>query len=181
LPRELSGFEIEAFFTFTASERALIEARRGPSLRLGLALQIGFLRMSLLGAASVQSDKTAAALLEMIAEVDAIAASRPPTVDEVERVKAHEIRTLSGRFETSAAIVDRLVQSAIDHRSDDYVDTFKQAVEALSLDEVAAAAQALFVQGAMTWVIIGDLDQVAASLRETGLEVQVFGADGRPL
>jgi hypothetical protein len=29
LPRELSGFEIEAFFTFTASERALIEARRG--------------------------------------------------------------------------------------------------------------------------------------------------------
>jgi len=30
LPRELSGFEIEAFFTFKASERALIEARRGP-------------------------------------------------------------------------------------------------------------------------------------------------------
>jgi len=46
LPRELSGFEIEAFFTFTASERALIEARRGASLKLGLALQIGFLRMS---------------------------------------------------------------------------------------------------------------------------------------
>ena len=46
LPRELSGFEIEAFFSFTASERALIEARRGPSLKLGLALQIGFLRMS---------------------------------------------------------------------------------------------------------------------------------------
>ncbi len=46
LPRELSGFEIEAFFTFTAGERALIEARRGPSLKLGLALQIGFLRMS---------------------------------------------------------------------------------------------------------------------------------------
>jgi Domain of unknown function (DUF4158) len=49
LPRELSGFEIEAFFTFTASERALIEARRGPSLKLGLALQIGFLRMILVG------------------------------------------------------------------------------------------------------------------------------------
>jgi len=46
LPRDLSGFEIEAFFTFTASELALIEARRGPSLKLGLALQIGFLRMS---------------------------------------------------------------------------------------------------------------------------------------
>jgi hypothetical protein len=42
LPRELSGFEIEAFFTFTASERALIEVRRGPSLKLGLALPMAF-------------------------------------------------------------------------------------------------------------------------------------------
>ena len=46
LPRELTGFEIEAFFTFTLAERALIEERRRPELKLGLALQIGFLRMS---------------------------------------------------------------------------------------------------------------------------------------
>lgn len=46
LSRELSGFEIEAFFTFSARERAVIEARRDSSLKLGLALQIGFLRMS---------------------------------------------------------------------------------------------------------------------------------------
>ena len=46
LPRELSGFEIEAFFTFTLAERQLIEERRRPALKLGLALQIGFLRMS---------------------------------------------------------------------------------------------------------------------------------------
>lgn len=48
LPRELTDFEIEAFFTFTftLAERALIEGRRRPELKLGLALQIGFLRMS---------------------------------------------------------------------------------------------------------------------------------------
>jgi len=46
LPRELSAFELEAFFTFSADERQLIEQRRAPSLKLGLALQIGFLRMS---------------------------------------------------------------------------------------------------------------------------------------
>ena len=82
---------------------------------------------------------------------------------------------------SSPSIVARLVQNAIEHRGDDYVDTLKQAVEAISLEEVAAAAQALFVQSAMTWVIVGDLDQVAASLRETGLEVQVLGDDGRTL
>jgi TnpA family transposase len=45
LPRELTAFEIEAFFTFTLAERQLIEDRRRPALKLGLALQIGFLRM----------------------------------------------------------------------------------------------------------------------------------------
>lgn len=46
LPRELTAFEIEAFFTFTLAERQMIEDRRRPTLKLGLALQIGFLRMS---------------------------------------------------------------------------------------------------------------------------------------
>ena len=46
LPRALSDFEIEASFTFTLAERQLIEERRRPALKLGLALQIGFLRMS---------------------------------------------------------------------------------------------------------------------------------------
>jgi len=45
-PRELTAFETEAFFTFTRAERQLIEDRRRAELVLGLALQIGFLRMS---------------------------------------------------------------------------------------------------------------------------------------
>jgi hypothetical protein len=43
LPRELTAFELEAFFTFTAAERQVIEDRRGSELQLGLALQIGFI------------------------------------------------------------------------------------------------------------------------------------------
>ncbi len=31
LPRDLSDFEIEAFFTFTGNERRVIEERRGPA------------------------------------------------------------------------------------------------------------------------------------------------------
>ena len=46
LPREISAFELEAFFTFSGAERQLIEQQRDRLLKLGLALQIGFLRMS---------------------------------------------------------------------------------------------------------------------------------------
>lgn len=45
LPRDISSFELQAFFTFSQAERELIGACRGESLKLGLALHIGFLRM----------------------------------------------------------------------------------------------------------------------------------------
>jgi hypothetical protein len=46
IPRELSECELQAFFTFDSTERAVIQRRRGPAVRLGLALHIGFVRMS---------------------------------------------------------------------------------------------------------------------------------------
>jgi Domain of unknown function (DUF4158) len=47
LPRDLSGFEIEAFFAYSESERRVIDdERRTPDLKLAVALQIGFLRMT---------------------------------------------------------------------------------------------------------------------------------------
>ena len=46
LPREITAFEIEVFFRFSAAERRVIEERCRPELKLGLALQMGFLRMS---------------------------------------------------------------------------------------------------------------------------------------
>ena len=46
LPQALSGFELQAFFSFDQAERAAIGARQSDAHELGLALHIGFLRMS---------------------------------------------------------------------------------------------------------------------------------------
>ena len=46
VPRELSSFELQTFFTYSHAEHELIGRRRGPTMKLGLALHIGFLRMS---------------------------------------------------------------------------------------------------------------------------------------
>ena len=46
LPRDISDFEMKAFFTFDGVEREAINTRRGDAHKLGLALHIGFLRMS---------------------------------------------------------------------------------------------------------------------------------------
>jgi hypothetical protein len=46
LPQMLSGFELQAFFSVDRTERAAIESRQSDAHKLGLALHIGFLRMS---------------------------------------------------------------------------------------------------------------------------------------
>jgi hypothetical protein len=46
LPRELSAFELQTFFTFSRAERKVIDARYGAAHKLGLALHMGFLRLS---------------------------------------------------------------------------------------------------------------------------------------
>ncbi len=46
LPKDLSAFEMQAFFTFSNAELELIQARRADTHKLGLALHIGFLRLS---------------------------------------------------------------------------------------------------------------------------------------
>ena len=46
LPRELSTFELQTFFTFSPSARKVIDARYGATHKLGLALNMGFLRLS---------------------------------------------------------------------------------------------------------------------------------------
>ncbi|XDA04449.1 DUF4158 domain-containing protein (plasmid) [Cupriavidus sp. Agwp_2] len=46
IPRELSEFELATFFTFSAKERALIDARRSHLYRLACAVHIGFVRMT---------------------------------------------------------------------------------------------------------------------------------------
>jgi hypothetical protein len=42
----VTAFEVEVFFQFLAEDTRIIEERRRPELKLGLVLQIGFLRMS---------------------------------------------------------------------------------------------------------------------------------------
>jgi hypothetical protein len=46
LPREPSTFELQTSFTFSQAEREVIDARYGATHKLGLALHIGFLRLS---------------------------------------------------------------------------------------------------------------------------------------
>lgn len=44
--KEISTFELQSFFTYSRAEREFFNARRGNAHKLGLALHIGFLRLT---------------------------------------------------------------------------------------------------------------------------------------
>ena len=46
IPSWLGAFEVEQFFRLSAAEIATVKTRRSDEMQLGLALHIGYLRMS---------------------------------------------------------------------------------------------------------------------------------------
>ncbi len=135
-----------------------------------------------LAVSPVQIDKTADSLKEIQREVsDYVTGKTPPTAAEIAKIKANEIRSLPGAYETAAAIAATIVGNVRYDRPDDYVARRNAEIEALTPAQVAAAAKAID-PNALTWVVVGDLKQIEAPVRALKLgPVQVLDADGKPV
>ena len=124
--------------------------------------------------APVQADKTAESIREIVAELQGYAGARPPSADELDKVKAQSIRTLPGTYETTDAVLRTLIGNQMYGREDDYAQTLKQRIEGTSLMQVAVAARDMFAPEGFTWVVVGDLSQIEKPVRALGLgEVEV--------
>ncbi len=135
-----------------------------------------------LASAPVQIDKTAEAMAEMQREIAGFASGEaPPTVEEVERIRAINTLSLPGAYETAASVASTIAANVLYGRPDDYVVRRKAEIEAMTPAQVAEAARTIDA-GALTWVVVGDLSQIEAPVRALGLgEVVVLDADGKPV
>jgi len=132
--------------------------------------------------APVQTDKTAPSAEEMLKEARAVIADKPLTADEIAKIKDQRIRALPGSYETTSAVLGAMNGIVEYGRPDDYVQTLKPKLEAITPAEAEAAIKQIVQPAAMTWVIVGDLKQIEAPVRALNLgEVQVLDADGKPL
>ncbi|MDG6348780.1 pitrilysin family protein [Luteimonas sp. 8-5] len=130
--------------------------------------------------APVQIDKTVPALQEIAREVGEFASGKAPTsADEVEKVKASEIRGLPGAVETARAVMGAIGDIVQYGRPDDYVTRHAAEIKALTVEQVAEAAKAIDPD-ALTWVVVGDLSKIEQPIRDLALgEVTVIDADGK--
>jgi len=132
--------------------------------------------------APVQIDKTADSMRELHQDIARFASGEAPiTQAELDKIKATNVRSLPGDYETARAVLGQIGSILRYNRPDNWVEIFKQKVEAMPLERVQQAAATL-QPGSMTWVVVGDLGQIEQPVRELGVgEVMVIDSDGNPI
>jgi zinc protease len=134
-----------------------------------------------LAIAPVQTDKTAAAMLEIKREMDAFLADRAATDQEVSSSRKRSTLTLPGRWETARAVARDIADLVRFDLPDDYWSRYAQMVAELDVEEVNGAARRVLAPDGLTWVVVGDLGIVEGAIRALGLgDVSIVDADGNP-
>jgi len=132
--------------------------------------------------APVQIDKTAESVVEMHREIaDFVSGKAPITEAELAKVKANQVRSLPGGYETGGAVMGQISGMITYQRPDDYVQRKQQIINGVSLDAARAAAGDIHADS-LTWIVVGDLSKIETGIRALNLgEVQVIDDNGKPV
>ncbi len=132
--------------------------------------------------APVQTDKAAAAMAEILKELEAVTGSEPPAPEEVQKVKNQSILTLPGRWETASSVlasISEIVRFGLDA---DYWDTYPEHVRALDVPAIAGAADRYLHPQRLVWVVVGDWSRIGEEVRALELgEIELVTLDGNGL
>lgn len=115
----------------------------------------------------VASNVTAAALLETRYELGRLTAV-PPTAEEVEAARSYAIGSLLISLDNQGGLASTITALAADGIGIDWLRGHPARLEAVTLEQVAAAALKYFAPSAFTGVVVGDADVIGAGLRALG-------------
>ena len=107
-------------------------------------------------------------MIEVKREIDGVAGARPLAGDELDSILRSQVSRLPGRFET----LDSLLMAGLDlvnmGRDARYYTDYAAQLRQLGGDALNAAANAAVKPDQLTWIVVGDLKQIEAGVRELG-------------
>jgi zinc protease len=115
----------------------------------------------------VASDVTAAALLETRYELGRMTAV-PPTADEIDAARRYAVGSLLISLDSQGGYASTISTLAADGVPVQWLRDHPARLEAVTTDEVAAAALEFFAPSAFTGVVVGDADVVGPGLAALG-------------
>jgi zinc protease len=129
--------------------------------------------------AAVNTEVTIPAVMDTMAELERIRAE-PVTSDELSLARDFLVGVFPLRFETAGAIVGALAGLAVHDLPHDELARYRGAIEAVTIQDVQAAASAHVRPDAAAIVLVGDADAFGASLEDAGLGRIVIERDPGP-
>ncbi|RMB54695.1 putative Zn-dependent peptidase [Sphingomonas sp. PP-CE-3A-406] len=126
--------------------------------------------------APVQADQTGPSIAALRTDISAFLGKEPMTQAEFDRAINGAIRSLSGNFETSDAVLGAMQQNDLLKRPDDYYATITQRYQGLNLPQLNTAIQQAIDPKKTIWVVVGDAKTVRPQLDSIGLPVEVISA-----
>lgn len=119
--------------------------------------------------ASLQSDATAESVRDVLVELDALAATRPVTPEELESAREALTRGYARGFETAEQVARAAAQLALYELPDDTFDVFSDCIDRVTAEDVTALAQHWLSAEQMQAVIVGDPASALQGLAAVGL------------
>jgi predicted Zn-dependent peptidase len=155
------------------SSRINQKLREEKGLTYGARTSFGFRRAagSFACEASVDAERTAEAVEEILHAFRAIRDEAPVTEDELERAKAALCRGYARNFETPGQVARAATQLATFDLADSTFDEFVPRIGAVTADAVTRAAQQYVRPDESSVVVVGDLARCRASIDAIGRPV----------
>jgi zinc protease len=118
--------------------------------------------------AAVNTDATAPALADLVAELRRMR-DAAPTDAELRAARDYLVGVFPLRFETPGPVVAAVAGIVTHELPDDELERYRPAIEAVTADDVLAAARAHLDLERLGIVLVGDADAVAADVEALGL------------
>jgi zinc protease len=126
--------------------------------------------------APVQADRTGASIAALRDDIAGFVGAKPLTDAEFTLTVESAIRSLSGDFETSGAVLQAMQTNDLYRRPDDFYATLPARYRALTRAEVDAAMRGVLDPAKLIWVVVGDARTVRPQLDTLKLPVDVIPA-----
>ena len=135
----------------------------------------------LMAGGSVQTAVTRESVQETLKEFQEIHGDRPVTADELESAKAGMMLGYPAGFERPGQVLAQVINLLLHDLPDDYFQTFKDRITAVTLDDVRKAGKQRVRPRGLKVLVVGDRATVEPTLRELDLPLVLLNNDGGDL
>ena len=129
------------------------------------------------GASETRTEVTLAAIKEMLAEFDRIRSQRVTEVD-LRNAKNYLNGFFSLSLSTQGGITDRILTARMLGLSKDYLETYRQRVEAVTIEQVQEVARKYIQSTNAAIVVVGDAAKLSKQLSQLGA-VEILNLEGK--